>query len=107
MASLVLTDAQKVTLKVNPVSKAGNPAPVDGAPKWSVSDETVLTLVVAADGLSCDVVTTGKLGSSQVAVVADADLGEGVTELTATLDVDVKASAAVNLGLDVGTPTDR
>ena len=107
MATLVLTDVQKVALKVNPVSKAGNPANVDGAPKWSTSDESVLSLVVSEDGLSCEAVTTGKLGTAQVSVVADADLGEGVTEVTAVLDVEVKASAAVNLGLDVGVPTDR
>jgi hypothetical protein len=107
MATLVLTDVQKVGLKVNPVSKAGNPAPVDGLPKWSTSDESVLTLSVSEDGLSCEAVTTGKLGTAQVSVVADADLGDGVTEITAVLDVEVKASAAVNLGLDVGVPTDR
>lgn len=107
MATLVLTDIQKVTLKVAPVSKAGNPAPVDGAPKWSTSNDAVVTLSVSDDGLSCEVVTTGVLGTAQVSAVADADLGEGVVELTAVLDVEVKASAAVNLGLDVGVPTDR
>ena len=104
---LILTDVQKVKLKVNPVSKAGNPATVDGAPKWSVSDETILTLAVSEDGLGAEVVSTGKLGTAQVSVVADADLGDGVTELTGTLDVEVKASAAVTLGLAVGTPEDK
>lgn len=104
---LILTDVQKVKLKVNPVSKAGNPATVDGAPKWSVSDETILTLAVSEDGLGAEVVSTGKLGTAQVSVVADADLGDGVTELTGTLDVEVKASAAVTLGLEVGTPEDK
>lgn len=104
---MILTDVQKVKLKVNPVSKAGNPATVDGAPKWSVSDETILTLAVSEDGLGAEVVSTGKLGTAQVSVVADADLGDGVTELTGTLDVEVKASAAVTLGLEVGTPEDK
>lgn len=107
MATLVLTDVQKVSLSVTPVSKAGNPAPVDGVPTWSTSDDTVLTLKVSEDGLSCEAVTTGVLGTAQVSVVTDADLGDGVIELTAVLDVEVKASAAVNLGLDVGVPTDR
>jgi hypothetical protein len=107
MAALVLTDVQKVSLTVNTVSKAGNRAPVDGVPTWSTSNDAVLTLMVSEDGLSCDVVTTGTLGAAQVSVVADSDLGAGVVELTAVLDVEVKASAAVSLGLDVGAPTDR
>lgn len=104
---LILTDVQKVKLKVNPVSKAGNFSPVDGAPKWSTSNEGMVTLNVSEDGMSCEVVATGALGTTQVSVVADADLGDGVTELTGTLDIEVKASAAVTLGLEVGTPEDK
>jgi hypothetical protein len=105
--ALVLTDVQKVSLKLKPVSAAGNPAAIDGSPKWSVSDDSVVTLVVAEDGLSADVVTTGKLGVAQVLVVADADLGEGVKELTGTLDLEVKASEAVNLNLEAGVPAGK
>lgn len=38
---------------------------------------------------------------------ADADLGEGVTTVTGTLDVEVIASEAASLNVSVGTPTDR
>lgn len=104
---LVLTDVQKVALAIAPKSAAGNPAQVDGAPVWSSSDETILTLTVAPDGLSAEAVTTGKLGTVQVNVSADADLGEGAKTITGVLDIEVKASEAVSLDVSAGTPSDK
>ena len=63
---LVLTDVQKVKLSVSPRSAAGNPALIDGAPKWSVSDDTIVALEVAEDGMGVVVVTTGKIGSVKI-----------------------------------------
>jgi len=104
---LILTDVQKVALAIAPKSAAGNPAAVDGVPVWSSSDETVLTLTVAADGFSAEAVTTGKLGVAQVNVTADADLGDGTKTITGVLDVEVKASEAVALDIGAGAPTDK
>jgi hypothetical protein len=104
---LVLTDSQFVSLNVSPVTKAGNPATIDGAPKWSVSDESVLTLEVSEDGLSCKAVTTGKLGDAQINVVADADMGEGVVEIVGVLEVSVKAGAAASVAVTAGTPEEK
>lgn len=104
---LVLTDVQKVTLAIAPKSAAGNPAQVDGAPLWTLSDESILTLTVAEDGLSAEAVTTGKVGTTQVNVQADADLGEGKRAITGVLEIEVKASEAVTLDISAGTPTDK
>ncbi len=103
----VLTDVQKVGLSVAPTTAAGNPAKVDGAPEWSVSDPTLGGLTVAEDGLSAEFVTTGKLGSCQVNVTADADLGSGVTTITGVLEIEVTASQATNLGVTAGTPENK
>lgn len=105
--ALILTDVQKVELSINPTSAAGNPAPVDGAPVWTSSDETVLTVTASEDGLSAVAVTTGKLGKAQVNVSADADMGEGVKTITGVLDVEVRVSEAVSLAVTAGTPTDK
>lgn len=102
--ALILTDEQKVQLSIQPVTAAGNPAKVDGTPSWSVSDTTILTLEVAADGLSAWATVTGTLGASQVSVSADADLGEGIRSITATLDVTVVAAEAVSLTINAGAP---
>jgi hypothetical protein len=85
MSNFVLTDSQKVQLTISPVTAAGNPAKVDGIPEWGSSDDTILTVEPAADGLSCEAITTGTLGSAQVNVSADVDLGEGVETLTGAL----------------------
>jgi hypothetical protein len=103
--ALILTDVQKVTLAVAFVSAKGNPAVVDGLPVWGTSDATVLSVVPAADGLSADVVAVGPLGTAQVSVTADADLGEGVRALVGTLDVTVIASEAGAIVINAGVPT--
>jgi len=105
--ALVLTDVQKVALSVSFTNRAGNPAQVDGIPQWSSSDPSILTVTASEDGLSAEAVTVGPLGTAQVSVVADADLGEGVTELTGVLDVEVKPSAAVFALVVAGVPVDK
>jgi hypothetical protein len=101
--SLILTDEQKCSLSVAFTTAAGHPAPVDGVPQWSVSDANVLNLTVAADGMSA-VVASGALGTAQVNVQADADLGSGVTTISGVLDVEVKPAQAVSVGISAGTP---
>ena len=102
--ALILTDEQKVQLSIQPVTAAGNPARVDGVPAWSVSDTNVLALDVAPDGLSAWATATGPLGPSQVSVSADADLGEGIRTIAATLDVSVVPAEAVSLAISAGAP---
>lgn len=107
MAKLVLTDIQEATLSVAFVDAAGNPAVVDGAPAWAVSDAALLSITPAADGMSAVVSANGPLGTGQVSVSADADMGAGVTTIAGTLDIEVLASAAVSIAISAGTPTDK
>jgi hypothetical protein len=107
MASVQLTDVQEARATIAPQDRAGNPASVDGVPTWESSDTSVITVSPTEDGLTADVVTTGTLGTATVTVTADADLGEGVTSLTGTLEVEVIASQAADLNVSVGTPTER
>lgn len=104
---IVLTNTQKVAVTIQPVDSLGNPALVEGVPVWSVSDPNLLTLDVAADGMSGFVVTVGPVGLAQVNVSADADLGEGVTTITGLLDVEVIASEAVTFNITTGIPEPR
>ena len=59
--SLILTDLQQVSLSVTFVDKFNNPAKVEGSPVWTSSDETIVTVTPAADGLSagCDLAVSG------------------------------------------------
>ena len=102
--ALELKDVMKVKLSVNPVDAAGNPGVIDGKPTWASSDETILTVLPADDGMTAYAVAIGPLGAAQVQVKADADLGEGVKEISGTLDVVVVGSEAVSLSVAAGTP---
>lgn len=102
--TFVLTDEQKVGVKLVATTAAGNPAEVQD-PKFSSSDESIITVVADPNDPTSAVVTAvGPLGSAQVSATADADLGEGVTEITAVDTVEVKAAQATTLGLTFGVP---
>lgn len=105
--ALLLTNAQKVALSLQPLDAYGNPARVDGVPAWQMSDAALGTLTLAADGLSAMFATLGPLGIVQVSATADADLGAGTRTLSATLDIQIEAAEAVSLGIRAGTPEPR
>lgn len=103
---LVLTDTQQCDLTLQPVDKKGQPAAIDGTPSWSSSNEAVVAVAVSANGLSATLVA-GILGTAQINVTADADLGAGVVAVTGTLDVQVVAGQAVAVALTPGIPTEQ
>lgn len=102
---LILTDEQKVALAIDARTAAGNPAKLDGAPVWTSSAPEIVSLQVAEDGLSAVATTVGPVGTSQISVMADADLDEGeFREIVALLDVEVVAAEAATLGISASTP---
>lgn len=104
---MILTDTQKVGCTIDPRNSKGNPAPVDGVPQWASSNAAVATVTPAADGLSADVVAVS-VGTTQISCVADADLDVGeLREITGLLDIEVKASEAVTLGITAGVPVEQ
>lgn len=101
---LLLTNAQKVSVSIQPLDQYGNPARVDGAPQWALSDNTLGTLSPSADGLSAEFVTGEGVGTLQLSVSVDADLGSGVRTIAGTLDLQVEPSEAVSVGIVAGVP---
>ena len=101
---ITITNEEKVQLTLAPTTAAGNPATLDGVPTWTVvaGDATV---EVSEDGLSAFLVSGAADVTSQIEVVADADLGEGIVTLTDLIDLAVVAAQASVLGLVAGTPT--
>jgi len=104
VSMLILLDNQKVSVVIQPVSVKGNPAVLDDIPVWSVSDETLVSVVPAEDGMSAVVTAVGPIGAAQVTVKGDADLGEGVVEITGILDIEILASDAATFVITPGTP---
>lgn len=100
-----LKDSDKVSLSIAIKDAKGNPAQVDGIPVWSVTDPSLASLNVSADGMSADLLASGPLGSCQVQVNADADLGAGVTSILGTLDLTIIAGDAVSIDIAAGVPS--
>jgi hypothetical protein len=106
MSALTLTDSQQCPVSVAFTDKKGNPALVEGAPVWASSDENVAKVTAAADGMSA-VIVAGNIGTAQISVTADADLGAGVTSLASVLDLTVMAGAAVAANITTGAPEEQ
>ena len=101
---VTLTDVQGVAAAISVVTAKGNPAAIDGQPVWASSDEAGVTVTPAPDGMSAQISAVGPLGTYQVTVEVDADLGAGVKPLIGILDVIVVASEAVSVSFGLGTP---
>jgi len=101
--SISITTEQKVKVTLVPVTDTGKPAKLDGAPSWAVLSGNS-QVVVAEDGLSADLVSADDPGDTQIIVKADANLGEGVEEISDIIDLSVVGATAKNLGITVGTP---
>jgi hypothetical protein len=86
------------------------PAKVDGVPVWASSDETVLTVTPTADGMGAAIEPVAP-GTARVTVTADADLGEGVKEITGVTDdivvTEGPSHEASSFKITLGEPADK
>lgn len=102
----LLTTTQQVTLSIVPKDRKGNPASVDGVPAWTNSNPEVATIEPSEDGMSA-VVKAGVPGDTTISVTADADLGDGVTEIAGVGEIKVVPSAASTVELVAGEVTEQ
>jgi hypothetical protein len=101
-----LLDDQKATLHLSspPTDPAGNPIPpIVGVPTWADDGAGCLTLTPAADGMSCAVTTTGKLGPTKVTATAMRGAVAVVDDFPIEVDADVQGS----LNITADPPTAR
>jgi hypothetical protein len=100
-----LTTEEKVRITLDPRTPAGKPAKLDPSnpPKWSVETGDA-TLDVAPDGLSAYIISPDTAGVSQVLVDGDADLGDGVEDVSDFITVEVSGAKARSLGLAAEPP---
>lgn len=104
----ITTDQRFDNVVLSITDDRGRPAAVDGVPVWASSDETVLVVTPAVDGMSA-VVDSVAPGTARITVSADADLGSGVQTITGVSeDVNVtNGSVASVMTLSLGTPVDK
>jgi hypothetical protein len=104
--ALVMTVVQQVKLTMQPLDAKGNPAAIDGVAEWTVANPGVCSINPAPDGITAMCVALA-VGDTQVSATGDADLGEGKREITGVIDISIKASEAVSIGIVAGTPEDQ
>jgi len=102
--AIKLTSEQQTVVHLNPKTPKGKPVALDGPATWSVVDG-LSTITPSEDGLSCAVISADTAGETQILVVADADLGSGVENISDTIAVTVGDPTATVLGLTVDAPT--
>jgi len=98
---VTLTTEEKVRLAISPVTAAGNPAPVDGAAKWTVEGACTAEPI---DDASAWIIAGTAMGDSTVTVAVDADLGAGVVPIGDTCLVHVNNPMASSVGLQADAP---
>ena len=104
MLELTITNEQKITIHLKPVTQAGKPTKLDGKPVWTVLSGPG-TVVPAEDGLSADLVSDDTdLSDTTYQVTADSDLGAGVEEVADTILVHTAHANAKSLGLFADAP---
>jgi hypothetical protein len=107
---LNITNEQKVSAMINPLTAGGRPARIDGLVNWTVEPEGVVTVTPdTSDSKKATVVAapspeTTLPATAQVTVEFDADLGEGVRHITAVGSVTVTEAEAETAEITFGTP---
>jgi hypothetical protein len=99
---LILTADQKVRLTASYTDRYGNPAPIDGLPRWEASADGFVTVTPAEDGMSAEVVTAGRIGTVQVRATADAASGAEERLIIGVLDIEVVGGEARVVTLTAG-----
>jgi len=108
LMSQELKVTKKVRVSVQFQDRNGNPARVDGPPRWFVDNTELLSIFPdTPDGLSVVVRPVGPLGVCTLSVRADADLGEGVKEIAGFVEFEIVGGDAEAVKLQVGPEEDQ
>lgn len=100
---LKISNEQQIKVTLTPKTDTGKPATLDGMPSWAVLTGNS-QVSVSDDGLSATLVSSDDPGDTEILVKADADLGEGVEEISDIIKLSVVGATAKNLGLTAGQP---
>lgn len=107
LMSQELKVTQQVKVSVQFQDRLGNPAKVDGVPKWFTDNSELVAIAPDADGMGVLVRPVGPLGICTVSVRADADLGEGVREIAGYVEFELVGGDAEAVKLAVGPAEDQ
>lgn len=96
------TTEQKLPVSVAPETASGHPATIDGALTVTVRSGSGTVEQDPASPLTFKAVSGDIAEDTVYDIKADADLGEGVQEITDTFTLTVTSATAANFGFTVG-----
>ena len=100
--SLLTNEEKETGVTVSPITKYGNPAPIDGALTITpLTGDSDAQITLEADG-TLTLISATTEGSADFEVSADADLGEGVTTIVEKITIVTSIAGAVGLGVAGG-----
>lgn len=103
-----LKTTQQVRGTVQPVDRLGNAAPVqEGTVEYTSSNPDVFVVEEDPENETAFKVVAKGVGTGELRVTADADLGEGVETIETFAAVEVFPESAVGFGLQFGQPEDQ
>lgn len=105
---MIVKAGQFFSATLKAVDKFGNAAVLDSEnpPVFASSNPEIATVEAAVDGLSATVTSTGKTGTAQISVTADAMVGPDEKLIVGTLDLEVLPGDAVTVTLEPGPVSD-
>lgn len=101
---------EKVPVYVAPVRASGKPAQIQGKAVLSITSGNATVAAATDEEIAAEptlvgfVISEDVAGSSGWKVTADADLGEGVTEISETGTYTYSDAPAVSVGASAGIP---
>lgn len=101
---LPLQLGEEALISIEILDAGGNPAKVqDDKLEWGLSVDTLGKLEVADGGMSAKFIRSGLVGSVEVFVKGDADLGDGVAEIVGKGLIECLSGQAtvINMKLEV------
>lgn len=106
--NMIVKAGQFFSANLKAVDKFGNAAVLDAEnpPVFASSNPEVATVEAAADGMSAVVTSTGKVGTAQISVTADAVVGPDEKLIVGTLELEVLPGDAVTVTLEPGPVSD-
>lgn len=102
MSAFRLTEEQEVDAELSAFTASGNPARIDGVPRWSSSDSSVVKVTPDSTGMKAVISAVGPIGTAQISIAADADMGSGVREIFQLQEIEVVAAEATTLSVKLG-----
>jgi hypothetical protein len=104
-----MQEGQRMPLRLQIRNRRERDAAIDGVPAWDLveGNDRGITLTPAGDGRTAFLhAPVGSAGTARVIVTADADLGEGVEEITSEADFIISALQATSVDIMAGEPED-